>query len=684
MTTHLGIELSPGACRIVEIDAGSVWASRRGATRVRSFAALPPSGAETDAKLATLAGKPAAVIVWNAPSEHRQVVVTGGSYETMRAEALSALAAAGLQTRGVLADVSPAAGRPKRGKRQPVVVTLAASSDVTTALQPLRSAGIRVRTVTTPAAALGSLARLRRSLAVPGPIEAYIALEESITCVALVRDAILIAARELPWGYIETRAGATQVRAREEIAARLGDGIAEFVAAIGGEPRDIGQVCVAGGMPELRSMTAPLMERLDVEVEPLDSLFAIDAANLPESADEFRDRGAELRLAWAAAADWPPAINLLRARKRQVSRTMLSRAAVAAGVVAGLAGGWRVTQTAWWHSTARAVATRPATNANANLNARGRGTATSQPSTVAANKSPIVSPPATTSKPPQPTPPRSAASNAPANRPPTVAPPQIAPSKPSSVQTPPPAPPPKPALVAPAPVAVAKSAPVTTPPPSTAAVAAVNKPPASSAPSLMPSPLPAPRTEPPRTAAAPTLQPKTQAPTRLAGPPGGQTAQTTARAEPPATRSERPPVTRSEPSALPSATTPSTLPLRAVPPTRQEPPGPRSQPPPLRSEPAPAAAVVASPSAPASPAEVLATAPARLRPAPVDVPLGFDASLGTILYSQDRKLAIVDGRIVGVGDEIRGARIVDITPSAVMLRDAQGRLRRLALGPSGR
>ena len=55
-----------------------------------------------------------------------------------------------------------------------------------------------------------------------------------------------------------------------------------------------------------RSMTAPLMERLDVEVEPLDSLFGIDAERLPEPADDFRDRGAELRMAWAAAADWPP------------------------------------------------------------------------------------------------------------------------------------------------------------------------------------------------------------------------------------------------------------------------------------------------------------------------------------------------------------------------------------------
>jgi len=55
-----------------------------------------------------------------------------------------------------------------------------------------------------------------------------------------------------------------------------------------------------------------------------------------------------------------------------------------------------------------------------------------------------------------------------------------------------------------------------------------------------------------------------------------------------------------------------------------------------------------------------------------------------ILYATDRKLAIVDGRIVSIGDDVRGASVIDITPSAVLLRDAHGRLRRLALGPPAR
>jgi hypothetical protein len=54
--------------------------------------------------------------------------------------------------------------------------------------------------------------------------------------------------------------------------------------------------------------------------------------------------------------------------------------------------------------------------------------------------------------------------------------------------------------------------------------------------------------------------------------------------------------------------------------------------------------------------------------------------LGTILYSPERKLAIIDGRIVSPGDEVNGARIVDITETTVVLRDAQGRLRNLTLG----
>ena len=57
-------------------------------------------------------------------------------------------------------------------------------------------------------------------------------------------------------------------------------------------------------------------------------------------------------------------------------------------------------------------------------------------------------------------------------------------------------------------------------------------------------------------------------------------------------------------------------------------------------------------------------------PRPPEVALPFDASLQTILFGPERRLAIVDGRIVGEGDEIKGARVVEITPER---RPAPGR-----------
>jgi hypothetical protein len=51
LATRVGIELSPAACRIIEIEGGLPWVRRAPETRVLSFEILPPSGPETLAKL---------------------------------------------------------------------------------------------------------------------------------------------------------------------------------------------------------------------------------------------------------------------------------------------------------------------------------------------------------------------------------------------------------------------------------------------------------------------------------------------------------------------------------------------------------------------------------------------------------------------------------------------------------
>jgi hypothetical protein len=552
MGTRVGIELSPTACRIVEVDGGLPWRQRTPRdTRVRSFAVLPPSGPETQARLNALRKRPAAVVVWGGQSEHRQVMVTAGSYESMREEALASLSAVGLQTSGMWADIAPASAVNVRAARRTVVVSMASASDLTEALRPLCDAGVRVRTVTTPAVALWSIARMRRATSVPDAIESYIAFDEQVTCIALVRNSVLLAAREFPWGFTGEDRSRGGPRSREDITARLSGAIGEFVAEIGASPRDLGQLCVCGGLPELRSMSVMLMERqrrrsdslLDVEVEPLDSLFGIDGSRLPEAADEFRERSAELRLAWSAAADWSPAINLLRARRRRASKAVLARAALMAGAAAGLgAGWWLVERGHLW------PAPRPATRTASSATVRGGRPAPVTPPTsrvtppVAVNKAPVVIPPPVA-----------------VNKAPVVMPPPVAVNK----------------------------APVVVPPP-----VAVNKAPAAA-----------------RSAPAPV---------------------------------ERPPVARATPSAA------------------------------------------ENPRALAAPRGRMGQTAARGRPAAPEVAQPFDAVLGTILYSPDRKLAIIDNQIVAVGDEVRGAKIVEITPAAVMLRDAQGRLRQLTLGSGGR
>jgi hypothetical protein len=618
MATRIGIELSPDACRIVEIDPAPAWERRRGQTRVRSFAVLPPSGPDTEAKLRSLRKRRAAVVVWSAASEHRQVMVSPGSYESMRADAIGALDAAGEETRGIWVDIAPATRTADRATPRPVVVALASGSELTAALQPLLEAGIRVRTVMTPAAALSSLARLRRESWTPDALEVFVALEERATCIALLRGGALMASRDLGWGYVDEFGSGLETRRREDIATRLVEVISDFVAATGGAPGDIKQVCVCGGHPELRSVTAPLMEQLDVEFEPLDSLFGIDGESLPEPVDEFRERAAELRLAWAAAADSPPTINLLRARNRQASKSMLARAAVVTGVAAALVVGWRV-QSQWRRSTAPAATARSAANVSP-----GARRATPGPPVTASKAPPAASPPTITNRTSPFVPPVAASKT-----------PPVVPPQPSTTN--------RTLPVVPPPSIANRTSPAMPP-----AVAASKAPPVVSSPAIV-------------TRTSPVVPP----------PLGASKAPPVVTASP-SIANRTPPVVPPSPPVAASKT-----PVMA-PPTAIAPPAVAA-----REEPRQPSAVV-TPPARGTPARV-GQEPARARgPTPPEVALPFDAVLGTILYSPDRKLAIIDGRIVGPGDEIRGARILEITPGAVILRDGVGRLRQLTMTSGAR
>src|SRR6185436_3093672 len=92
-----------------------------------------------------------------------------------------------VETRGAWVDIAPVSRASERKSRRPVIAVVAAAAELTSAVQPLYNAGIRVDTIVTPAVALGSLARLRRNISTPNALELYVALEERATCLALVR-----------------------------------------------------------------------------------------------------------------------------------------------------------------------------------------------------------------------------------------------------------------------------------------------------------------------------------------------------------------------------------------------------------------------------------------------------------------------------------------------------------------
>jgi hypothetical protein len=363
MAARIGIELGPVACRIVEVE-GAVSSDWRGATtRVRSFGCHVRPSDDMREALAALRGRAAAVVAWGLSAQHTQQTVHKGPYERMRLEALAHLGATSRPAAArLLADIAPAARPEPSASTRPVVVISARAAEVAAALRPIRFAGIRLESVITPAAALLALARSRRHS--PGAFEAYVGLAETQVAIVFAQDGHLVSALELPWGYLDPDR-ALLVRPKAQIAARLAGQLESCVDAYRSAHGPVSTVYVSSGMPDLRSMTAALIDCLDVEIEPLDSFFGIDTDHLPEDGVDLRDRAAELRLAWIAAAHQPAPFNLLREHRHRERRAWFSRAAVAAGMVAGLGLGYTVEASGWGVAAAPPSFVRPPARSDA-------------------------------------------------------------------------------------------------------------------------------------------------------------------------------------------------------------------------------------------------------------------------------------------------------------------------------
>jgi hypothetical protein len=557
---RVGIELSSITCRIVALAGESPRIRTGGATRVSEFASMPLLSAEATEAMRALRGYRADVVVWNARTEHRHVAVVDGTYDQMWAEARAALRNDGVQMRGTLADITPAWSADSEPGMRALVVATAAVGDVAAALRPLLTAGVKIGAVLTPAAALLSLARLRLATHTPAGFEAYVALEETEACAALIRDGRLVEVRRLPWGYLEHGEAHALVRPREEIARRLADDLAVLIERCRQQGSPLDQVAVCGALPDMRSMAAELVERLDLVVEPLDSLSGIDLSVLAGRTEDFRERAAEMRLAWAAAADSRPPLDLYRTRQRRAVRRNVARAAVAAGVTAGIGLGWMAQNR--WEPRLDVTSVAPRQQPTERRAAQSPVAEAFSPAAAVILQGPVTSAPRGASRSPT-----------------------------GDVAT-----------------ASTVTAPAVTAPPVTPPAARIPLP--STAQAVLERAVPRPAAS--RFASGPVRQP-----------------------EAPPAPVPRPPVVTARSSAAAAPQRPIT-------------------PPPER-------AVVSAETA-----------------------SEFDGMLSMILYGDARRLAIVDGRIVAEGDLVKGSRVVEITSSAVLFRDPQGRLLRLSAGSSGR
>jgi hypothetical protein len=281
------------------------------------------------------------VTLWDIRSTHRYTRLAANRREDIAAVARKHGALLlGLDAPGLSVGVAQGAELPAQHKIE-LSFFAAASEDIQNQLRPIQDAGFIVEGIATPCGALWAQARLRRS-AVPGDVHTYVSLGVARSALVIVANGYLLYARELDWGYAGPLAGSPAPRSRDEIAARLGGELRRsFLYVKQYWEEDVSQVLLCGEMPGIRSLTAPLIERLNIEVETLDSLDGIDTSHLPEPADQFVEQVASMRLATAVAAE-PPPVNLL---PLDVNATRVNRAGqlifalVSAAAVAFGAGG---------------------------------------------------------------------------------------------------------------------------------------------------------------------------------------------------------------------------------------------------------------------------------------------------------------------------------------------------------
>ena len=353
MATRLGIELLPHVCRIVEVAAGAPpfggSAPRR--PRVRAFREIPYNASDPDAFASELRqalkglGRRVSAAVWGVHGAHHALLLPPAPPADLaviaRREARSA--PGGLPAPPLSDTVVPGALRD--GQRETGYAAVS-SDELSARVQPLVDAGLRLDSVVTPALAHAALAGQRRAL-LPDAVVAVLSVNAQATALTVVHAGVVLFARELPWGDRTDSAEAEEGQAgRAAFASRVAAEVRRSLVYVRqSQGIEVSRLLVCGDLFDLRTLTAPLLNDLAIDVETLDVDDDLDLSKLPEPSDALRSRLGAWRTALAIAAGTKPLTGLRPQDQRRpaVSSELAQRVAGAALVAAlAVAAGWGV------------------------------------------------------------------------------------------------------------------------------------------------------------------------------------------------------------------------------------------------------------------------------------------------------------------------------------------------------
>jgi hypothetical protein len=166
-------------------------------------------------------------------------------------------------------------------------------------LEALSEAGFRARHLSTPTDALAALARTT-----PRPTgsqgTAWLALNTNAGAIAVVLNGVLLYSKSFEWAIAapDERRNAHLLRRYLRVAQTVTELRRAMQAVEDSQHVRVDTVVTCGNFPDLRSMTMPLIERTDLEVETLDSTTGLEFGDRLE---ELLQVAASIRLAAAAA-----------------------------------------------------------------------------------------------------------------------------------------------------------------------------------------------------------------------------------------------------------------------------------------------------------------------------------------------------------------------------------------------